>query len=145
MNSPIYIYNSIWKWPSSSPITTSPCFARCWFLFLVPIVMAVDDILHTSHPLLHSNVAHANNNNNNNKKNINFVSLAKWILKFIMWIVFLIPRMGCSLFCHSYRLREWTLCWLDWCNEWKPVGMTKKRATHARTLQPRCRIQISST
>ncbi|KAF3948437.1 hypothetical protein CMV_025562 [Castanea mollissima] len=47
--------------------------------------MAVDDILHTSHPLLHSNVAHANNNN----KNINFVSLAKWVLKFTMWIVFL--------------------------------------------------------
>ena len=51
--------------------------------------MAVDDILHTSDPLLHSNVAHANNNNNNNKKNINFVSLAKWVLKFTMWIVFL--------------------------------------------------------
>ncbi|XP_050256114.1 ferric reduction oxidase 7, chloroplastic-like isoform X3 [Quercus robur] len=50
--------------------------------------MAVDDILHTSqHPLLHSNGAHANNNNN--KKNINSVSLAKWVLKFTMWIVFL--------------------------------------------------------
>ncbi|KAL0012952.1 hypothetical protein SO802_000021 [Lithocarpus litseifolius] len=49
--------------------------------------MAVDDILHTSqHPLLHSNGAHANNNN---KKNINFISLAKWVLKFTMWIVFL--------------------------------------------------------
>nr|XP_023899736.1 ferric reduction oxidase 7, chloroplastic-like [Quercus suber] len=50
--------------------------------------MAVDDdILHTSqHPLLHSNGAHANNNN---KKNINSVSLAKWVLKFTMWIVFL--------------------------------------------------------
>ncbi|XP_050289052.1 ferric reduction oxidase 7, chloroplastic-like [Quercus robur] len=47
--------------------------------------MAVDDILHTSHPLLHSNGAHANNN----KKNNNFVSLAKWVLKFTMWIVFL--------------------------------------------------------
>ena len=56
--------------------------ARCRFLFLVLIVMAVHDILHTSHPLLHSNVAHANNNN---KKNINFVSLAKWVLKFTMW------------------------------------------------------------
>ena len=61
--------------------------ARCWFLFLVLIVMAVDDILHTSqHPLLHSNGAHANNNN---KKNINSVSMAKWVLKFTMWIVFL--------------------------------------------------------
>ena len=48
--------------------------------------MAVDDILHTSHPLLHSNGAHANNKK---KKNINFVSLAKWVLKFTMWIVFL--------------------------------------------------------
>ena len=48
--------------------------------------MAVDDFLHTD-PLLHSNGAHANNNNN--KKNINFVSLAKWVLKFTMWIVFL--------------------------------------------------------
>ncbi|XP_030939081.1 ferric reduction oxidase 7, chloroplastic-like isoform X2 [Quercus lobata] len=49
--------------------------------------MAVDDILHTSqHPLLHSNGAHANNNK---KKNINSVSLAKWVLKFTMWIVFL--------------------------------------------------------
>ena len=48
--------------------------------------MAVDDILHTSqHPLLQSNGAHANNN----KKNINSVSLAKWVLKFTMWIVFL--------------------------------------------------------
>ncbi|KAK7836396.1 ferric reduction oxidase 7 [Quercus suber] len=49
--------------------------------------MAVDDIVHTSHPLLHSNVAHANNNND--KKNTNFISLAKWVLKFTMWIVFL--------------------------------------------------------
>ncbi|KAK7836439.1 ferric reduction oxidase 7 [Quercus suber] len=49
--------------------------------------MAIDDILHTSHPLLHSNVAHANNKKK--KKNINFVSLAKWVLKFTMWIVFL--------------------------------------------------------
>ena len=47
--------------------------------------MAVDDFLHT-HPLLHSNGAHANNNK---KKNISFVSLAKWVLKFTMWIVFL--------------------------------------------------------
>ena len=49
--------------------------------------MAINDILHTSHPLLHSNVAHANNKEE--EKNINFVSLAKWVLKFTMWIVFL--------------------------------------------------------
>ncbi|KAM3714978.1 hypothetical protein ACJW31_01G373300 [Castanea mollissima] len=47
--------------------------------------MAVDDFSHT-HPLLHSNGAHANNNH---KKNISLVSLAKWVLKLTMWIVFL--------------------------------------------------------
>ncbi|KAF3970840.1 hypothetical protein CMV_005498 [Castanea mollissima] len=51
--------------------------------------MAVDDFLHSSqHPLLHSNGAHAHNTNNNNK-NIIFVSLAKWVLKVTMWVVFL--------------------------------------------------------
>ena len=51
--------------------------------------MAVDDFLHSSqHPLLHTNGAHAHNTNNNNK-NIIFVSLAKWVLRVTMWVIFL--------------------------------------------------------
>ena len=123
------MYNSIWKWPSSSPITTSPC----WFLFLVLIVMAIDDILHTSHPLLHSNVAHANNKEE--EKNINFVSLAKWVLKFTMWIVFLawvalffvIPTdFGSELYAD----------WIGATNE-SLFGYTGSYLL----IQPRCRIQ----
>ena len=114
--------------------------ARCRFLFLVLIVM--DDILHTSHPLLHSNVAHANN-----KKNINFVSLAKWVLKFTMWIVFLawvalffvIPTdFGSELYA-------------DWIGATKACRNYKKESNPCKDIgshfliQPRCRIQNSST
>ncbi|GMY04948.1 ferric reduction oxidase 7, chloroplastic-like isoform X1 [Fagus crenata] len=49
--------------------------------------MAVDDFHSSQQPLLLSNGngVHANNNNTT----FNFVSLAKWVLKFTMWLVFL--------------------------------------------------------
>ena len=99
--------------------------------------MAVDDILHTSqHPLLQSNGAHANNKK---KKNINFVSLAKWVLKFTMWIVFLawvalffvIPTdFGSELYAD----------WIGATNE-SLFGYTGSYFL----IQPRCRIQKSLT
>ncbi|KAK7836450.1 ferric reduction oxidase 7 [Quercus suber] len=100
--------------------------------------MAVDDVVHTSHPLLHSNVAHPNNNNNN-KKNINFVSLAKWVLKFTMRIVFL-AWIALFFFIPTDFGSELYADWIGATNE-SLFGYTGSYFL----IQPRCCIQKSLT
>ena len=98
--------------------------------------MAVDDILHTSqHPLLHSSGAHANNK----KKNINFVSLAKWVLKFTMWIVFL-AWVALFFVIPTDFGSELYFDWIGATSE-SPFGYTGSYFL----IQPRCNIQKSST